>query len=193
MQERLGSGKPRLLVTVILASCMLVYSACATGSSLIPDQDFYKGKVVDGETKEPISGAVVLAVYYEETKSLLAIAGQERYIVDAKETLTNEEGEFELLFRAHDDALIIFKPGYGVYPRHSLSEVIGERKGAIPPGKQIVYELPKLTTRKERKQNLHRINTFTKIPYEKKMNYIELINRERISLGFRPLTISKGQ
>jgi hypothetical protein len=155
----------------------------------------FEGKVVDAETKEPISGAAVLAVYYGEYPT---IAGANTYAIDAKETLTDEEGEFNIAelkewFGDHPGTpveanLIIFKPGYGVFPRHRGSKAIGENKSWPPPGKYVVYELPKLKTREERRSNLP---MRPEIPSEKMKTFVSLINGERISLGYRPLTVPK--
>ena len=49
--------------------------------------------------------------------------------------------------------MIIFKPGYGVFPRHSGSEPkLGY--GTIPEDKYVTIKLPKLETREERINNL---------------------------------------
>lgn len=54
---------------------------------------FY-GKVIDADTKEPIEGAVVLAVYHLTRYTL---AGESDFIVDGQEALTDKNGEFKLL------------------------------------------------------------------------------------------------
>lgn len=152
----------------------------------------FKGKVIDADTKETISGAAVLTVYYKEWTS---VAGSNTFAVDGQEILTNEKGEFKIpwamrwfpLYRGYSEGkVIIFKPGYGVFPRHRRSKAVGERKTWPPPWKYIVYELPKLKTREEKRSNLP---MRPEIPHEKMRNFIKLINEERISLGFSPLTI----
>ena len=149
----------------------------------------FKGNVIDVETKQPIPGAVVLAVHYKELPS---VAGSNSYFVDAQETLTNEQGEFKtpwklrwfVAYRGYAEGkLTIFKPGYGVFPKHRGCRAVGENKTWPSPWKRIVYELPKLKTREERKRNA-RMRTYHEIPYEKQRLYIEAINAERKSLGF---------
>jgi hypothetical protein len=150
----------------------------------------FKGKVIDADTKEPIQGAAVLAVYYF---TAYGIAGANSYLEDGQETLTDENGEFELprtrrwfvLHRGYPEGkIIIFKPNYGQFPKNKKSEALGVNKSWPPPDKYIVYKLPRLQTTKELKaQN---IRTYTEIPYRYKKNYIRLYNEWRISLGYGP-------
>ena len=53
----------------------------------------WRGKVIDAETKEPIEGAVVLAVWHRNYRTP---AGDNAYFYEAKEVLTNKEGRFEI-------------------------------------------------------------------------------------------------
>ena len=102
----------------------------------------FQGKVIDAETKQPISGAAVLAVYYGESAT---IQGASTYPVDAQETLSDDKGEFRIAevkewFGKHSGrpvtaSIIIFKPSYGAFPRHGESRAIGENKSWPPPGK----------------------------------------------------------
>lgn len=155
--------------------------------------DSFSGKVIDIETKEPIEGAAVLAVYYKETYT---IAGSNSWVIDAQETLTDGNGEFEIPFRMRwfrlyrgstEGRLIIFKPEYGVFPDHKLSNAIGENKSWPSSGKYIVFEVPKLKTWEERDNNIHfsRPNINNKLMKE----FIKSLNMERGYLGYDPFTI----
>lgn len=157
----------------------------------------FEGKVIDVDTKGPIEGAVVLAVYHNTVHT---IAGSNTYAVDAQETLTDANGEFKIpLKTGHSEKLsgkpigklIIFKPRYGVFPRHKQSEAIGENKSWPPPNKYIVYEIPKLKSMKERDNNIH----FSRpdIHSSKMKNFIRLLNEERISFGYAPFTITEEE
>ncbi|MGD8304030.1 MAG: hypothetical protein PVI55_16570 [Desulfobacterales bacterium] len=64
----------------------------------------YKGKVIDAENKEPIKGAVVLVVYYGTAYS---VAGSNSYEVDAREVLTDSNGEFMLPPNLFDFSLCV--------------------------------------------------------------------------------------
>jgi len=158
----------------------------------------FEGKVIDVDTKGPIEGAVVLAVYH---KTVHTIAGSNTYAVDAQETLTDANGEFKISLKTGRSEkysgklrgkLIIFKPGYGTL-QHKRARAIEENKSWPPPGKYIVYELPKLKTMEERKAQ--HIRTYSEIPYEHKKNYIRLYNEWRISLGYGPTKLipKKGE
>src|SRR5574337_259494 len=53
----------------------------------------YKGKVVDEATREPLEDVVVLGVWYKETPT---VAGAVSSYYDARETVTDKNGEFEI-------------------------------------------------------------------------------------------------
>lgn len=89
----------------------------------------YKGKVIDLETGEPIEGAVAAVVWYLTHR-----------FCDAKETVTDKNGEFLLPsgscfsfwpFTEMDPAVVVvFKPGYLAYP--PLGATFEERKARMP-------------------------------------------------------------
>ena len=180
-----------LLILLTICFCLISGMSLLTGKYYLSS---FEGKVIDSETKEPIEGAAVLAVYYKVTYTP---AGSNSYAVDAQETLTGPDGQFKIppkAGRSNDYRgklecnLIIFKPGYGVFPDHKLSEAVGENKSWPPPEKYIVYEIPNLKTREERDRNLM-FCQYSSLPYEKRKNLFRLVNEERINLGYKPLSI----
>lgn len=89
----------------------------------------WKGKVIDSETKEPIEGAAVLAVWERVYRTP---AGDNSYFYEAKETLTDKNGFFEIssytpinllpiISYIDGPELTIFKPGYGSFPAYRVS------------------------------------------------------------------------
>jgi len=150
----------------------------------------FEGKVLDADTKQPISGGAVLAIYYGEGAT---IQGASTYAVDAQETLTDANGEFKIpevkeWFGNHPRSpvkanLIIFKPGYGAFPRHQGATAVDENKSWPPPEKHIAYLLPKLKTREERKENVIFMPAYT-LP-----QYLRTINEERKSIGIRTISV----
>lgn len=91
---------------------------------LIYHKPEFKGKVIDSETKGPIEGSVVVAIY-KKHPIISGPAGGSASIVEIKETLTNEKGEFffppyttfiQPLAKEWRTDFIIYKPGYGCYP-----------------------------------------------------------------------------
>jgi len=67
-------------------SCMWIYL-------LIGLRRNVKGKVVDADTREPIEGAVVVAVWHEATAT---ISGESTRLKDVKEILTDKNGEWTM-------------------------------------------------------------------------------------------------
>ena len=74
-------------------SILLVSSSTSMAFWLIYYEPAYKGRIVDDETKEPIEGAVVVAIYYSHT-IIGGPAGGWTSIVNTREALTDEKGEF---------------------------------------------------------------------------------------------------
>ena len=89
----------------------------ATGLYSKPE---FRGRVIDAESKQPIEGAVVVVLYYKRSNFSLNPGGPSSYVTKAKETLTDNKGEFyfpsysELLLFTEDTYVefIFYKPGY---------------------------------------------------------------------------------
>ena len=82
----------------------------------------YRGRVIDTDTKQPIEGAAVLAVWYSVTPT---IGDKVDAYLDAEEVLTDKDGRFvigkhtPISFRPgwiRGPDITIFYPGYGSYP-----------------------------------------------------------------------------
>jgi len=111
-------------ITILILTGMLSGSAAA--GWLIYHKPAFRGKVIDAETKEPIEGAVVVAIYNAHP-IISGPAGGSAYIIKIKETLTDEKGEFyfpsyttfiQPLAREDLAEFIIYKPGYWTFPHH---------------------------------------------------------------------------
>lgn len=94
-----------------------------SGRIIFYEGDF-KGKVIDAEAKEPIEGAVVVAIYDVTIRDSFHSGSAH---ADVQETLTDSNGEFHipgntfsypspLAVSAEKTRFIIFKPGYVTYP-----------------------------------------------------------------------------
>lgn len=180
---------------IAIGSCifiiLLMLGTCS-GGVLSPIPFLYlnsfEGKVIDAETKQPIPGAAVLAVYY---KSGPSVGGSISIPVDAQETLTDDKGQFRIpmdlsWFRFHrgmtNGKINIFKPGYGSFPGHKYAqEYIGLNSKNGSEG-FAVYALPPLSTYDERKKNA-RVRPYDEITYSKRKMYVKVINAERKILG----------
>jgi len=184
----------------ILLIVLAMVSVFCSGMSFFRSSDLYlasfEGKVIDSETKLPIEGAAVLAVYHGGS---LSVGGSGYFPVDAQEALTDANGSFKIPARTVKSEkasgrapgnIVIFKPGYGAFPNHRRSEAVGETKTWPTAEKYIVYELPKLTEKEERKANLP---SRPDIPYGKMKYFVRLISEERVHLGLSELVIPKEE
>lgn len=180
------------LVSVVIL--LMSLSGCAISNHY----EGYKGKVVDKETREPIVGAAVLAVYYTQSYTL---AGSNLEYLDAQETVTDENGEFEIppldvaTFRFLQSFepkawFIIFKPSYGCYPRHRGTEPMFLPNGTLPPNEDVVIELPKITSPEERRDN-YSCYASPNVPRKDYPVLYNLIQSERINLGLKPIILTK--
>jgi hypothetical protein len=160
----------------------------------------YQGKAVEAETGKPIKGAVVAGVWRLEAYG--GPGGPLEPICDAKEALTDKNGEF-IVPRAFCFHLwpftklgiprfVVFKPGYLGYP--PLGGSPEERRIQMPEftGREFrdmnqyyIIKLGKPKTRKEREwtqsdaQDPLDDETYKNLPH-----LIELINEERRNLDF---------
>ena len=144
-----------MIKKIIPLIIILLLSGCAVSHTYGP----YTGTVVEKETGDPINGAVVFLQFY--TFGLFGISQYE----DAVEVMTSQKGEFHVppvrvisrlptLFSKWDPGqVIIFKPGYGAYPRHREVSPRFRPSGTLPENQAVTIKLPKLTTREERIDN----------------------------------------
>lgn len=168
----------------------------------------WMGKVIDSETKQPIEGVVVVAVWWVD---FAAVIERHAAYVDAVETLTNQNGYFEISAKSYSsmrsDAHIfgpsftIYKPGYGCFPRsHTYPKEWEEYRALVeyedhPKGWKDYFEeqgatveLPKIATRDGRIKSMHDAESLRSddIPKSKIPNLLKLINSERVYFGFQP-------
>jgi hypothetical protein len=172
----------------------------------------FKGKVIDADTREPIEGAVVVAVWHEATAT---ISGESTRLKDVKEILTNKNGEWTMegptgkwggsvtaiytfltgSYYTRPPQFIVFKPGYCSWP---AGFGIDSCKGKLKPtgndkladGETV--ELSKLTNREDRLRAqgvgpIYDGPSFLK----KQQEFIRLLNAERRSLGLSEIPAPK--
>jgi hypothetical protein len=152
----------------------------------------YRGQVVDAETKAPLVGAVVVALWWRNRiYPFHSVA--EHYAV--RETLTDAEGRFWLDAkdveenaprRTYHPEFLVFQPGYGSYPRHQTSPKgftggIFERSGTV-------VELPRLNGQNERRMHLRSISptSFSEEPFKDLPELMSRVNHERSAVGLNP-------
>ena len=156
----------------------------------------YKGKVVDLDTGQPIEGAVVAGVW--------ALSFNFTPFCDAKETVTDKEGEFILpkascftlwpLAEMDRMDIVVFKPGYLGYP--PLGPSPEERRARMPDftgdefknrDQYYIIKLGKPNTREEKEFTYYGVGglfisdqAFRKLPL-----LLESVNQEGRSLGMK--------
>jgi len=176
--------KAILLLTIFA----LLFSGCAIYHHYGP----YYGKVVDAETKQPLEGASVLAVYYTQS---YGPAGSISHYLDAQETMTDKNGEFKIpalnavAFRSLQSftpyaVFTIFKPGYGCYPTNKKVKLL-KPNATLPEDTSVSIGLPMLVSQNEKKDNLQKCDS--DVPRAKQKNLMLLLNQERKSLGYNSL------
>ncbi|HEY3347502.1 MAG TPA: hypothetical protein VGK71_07755 [Nitrospirota bacterium] len=170
--------KRSLLFVVLL---VLVFSGSANAYFKGP----WKGKVIDAETKQPIEGAGVVAVWYVTHPGP---GDSPASYLDAEEAVTDKDGNFEIsskffftipnirYIESGYPQITIFKPGYGSYPRYASSPR-GYIKDNYFLDKVGVVELPKITDEKKRYESFVAAGA-GEVPISKKTNYQKLLDIE---------------
>jgi hypothetical protein len=154
----------------------------------------YRGQVVDAETKAPLVGAVVVALWWRDRVYPVHMVA-ERYA--ARETVTDEEGRFFLDVkdieekaprRTRRPEFLIFLPEYGRYPGNQVSPKgftggVFERPGTI-------VELPRLVDREERRKRLLLFDphAYSDMPFRELPELVRKFNTERVAVGLEPMS-----
>ncbi|HKW93218.1 MAG TPA: carboxypeptidase-like regulatory domain-containing protein [Methylomirabilota bacterium] len=118
----------------------------------------YRAQVVDADSKAPLVGAVVVALWRRDHIYPFHI-GTENHAV--REVVTDSDGRFLLDAtdvergaprRTRKPEFLIFKAGYGSFPRFQRAP--RGFTGGIFEGKGVIIELPRLESRDERRRQL---------------------------------------
>lgn len=123
-----------LALTILLLGLI---NADSYAGWLVFHKPAYKGKVIDVDTKEPIEGAVVVAVY-NKYPIISGPAGGSAKIINVQEALTDKDGMFQIpsytttippLSREDYTVFIIFKPGYASVSNLNLEDYLSKGTG----------------------------------------------------------------
>jgi hypothetical protein len=183
----------RIPFTLLLSAFLfLSVLGCGTFHPLFAAEP-YKGRVIDAETKQPLEGAVVLAIWETKTPG---VAGYGYSYLDSEEVLTDENGRFVVGRHPHRSLALlwvagprleIFYPGYGFYPRFHFSPRGSTREHIEMMEKQeMTFELPRLKTRAERLKVIGGAFPGLEVPRAKIPNLMRLINIESMAIGIPP-------
>lgn len=146
----------------------------------------YEGRVIDADTGKAIEGVVVLGVWYKEEPT---VAGAVSSYYDARETLTDKNGEFKIpgmgLKILSNLALmnfLIFKAGYKYEsgPWESLKEGFIYKDTIKWEGKKPIIPLKKLTMEERKKRHTGKADI---VPDAKQKLLIRELNKEYKEIG----------
>jgi hypothetical protein len=179
-----------------LLSASMVVLAVACAGHLVYSSGPYRGKVIDAETKQPLDGAVVLAIWYREVP--VAPHGPAVDYHDALEVLTDAQGEFTVPARIHltpigairEPEFVIYHPRYAFYPSlnaHPQGEEVHLAYGL----KFFHVELSRLITREQRMSAGHPSIWVSKVPEARMPNLVRLVNEERHDLGLQAIRLGR--
>lgn len=142
--------KKTILISVI---ALIVWcSATSEASWIFYHKPQFNGRVVDIDTKQPIEGAVVVAIYEKQT--LNPPAGSYTNIIHVKEALTDKDGRFHFpsymtlihpLSYSGNCVFVIYKPGYGNLGQIGIEYFVSNR--AEKPLERNAYWNPDLKFR----------------------------------------------
>ena len=174
--DKVKISSVRLLLMALL---LQLFGGCV---SLAYFEGDYHGKVIDAETLQPIEGAVVLGVW---SKGYPGAGGIAHEYYDARETVTNENGDFTIkgmgpraITHLEKMNIVIFKVGYeevGLTSWESLKDAIYYRDRVKWEGNKAIIPLDRLSLEQRRK----RFDASpTGVPLNKLKKLLEEIERE---------------
>jgi hypothetical protein len=158
--------------------------------------DLYHGTVVDEETGQPLSGAVVAVVWY--TTPVVSME-RTRSFLSAQEAVTDGEGKFALLASPAIDwnpftyvrkppDVAIYMPGYAPLapssPAWKQVAKFGTTDEALKTGP--VIKLPRLKTKEEARHFTGLGLLGGEAPYDRIPNLLRVVNIQRKMLGLQP-------
>jgi hypothetical protein len=191
------------------AVCTWLLVACAAVSAQTPEGwdrllgpergRPYRGLILDSQTKAPLVGAVVVALWRRERVYPFQV-NTERYAV--RETLTDSEGRFLMEVkdieegaprRTRKPEFLVFLPGYGAFPHRYTSP-----KGFMATlfeGTGTTIEVPRLENREDRLNNLSSFgpHSFSEKPHRELPRLIRAIDEERAALGLKPYPLPEKE
>ena len=155
----------------------------------------YRGQVIDAETKAPLAGAVVMALW-RQNRSIpftrcLRTTRYVRRLPDRKDDSSWMLRTLRRVTESHAPEFLIFIPQYGSFPSNYVAPPgyiggIFERPGAV-------VELPRLESRDARRRNLRALDPYgySETPFRDLPELMRRLNAESISVGLDPYTPGK--
>ncbi len=152
----------------------------------------YRAQVVDADSKAPLVGAIVVALWRRDRVYPLHIETENHAV---REVVTDSDGRFMLDAtdiersaprRTRKPEFLIFKPGYGSFPRFQRAP--RGFTGGIFEGEGAIIELPRLETREERRSQLLVLDphSLSDAPFRDLPAFVRQINEESLAVGLGP-------
>ena len=182
---------------VIFIGCLLTAScSLATGQEgrYLEGASYgpYRGQVVDAETKQPLEGAVVVAVWSQK-KIYPGHSSTVHYAT--REAVTDKDGRFVIDAKALEENaprrtlhpyFVVFYPGYAAYgsfPFVDRVSIQGDFRGS-----GATIRLPRLRIQKERLRLITSVSPYSlsEDPFKEIPLLIRAWNIEGVSLGLEP-------
>lgn len=123
--------KISILLLLLAMNLISMRPVSASSGWIIYCESAFQGKVIDAETKEPIEGAVVVAIYNVRE---YGIAESGSSTADAKEVLTDKSGSFYIpphtflhiypFAKGATTTFIVFKAGYASISELNLTDIL---------------------------------------------------------------------
>jgi len=157
---------------------------------LVRYEGTYRGKIIDEVTGTPLEGVVILATWYREYATP---AGAMYKYYDARETVTDKNGEFSLssmglkvLSNVWPKRITIFKAGYSYYTTSWEYLKESDRWEGDKP----IIRLKKLTM-EQRRRRLGPPDPPDEAPKEKIELMLKEINKDRREQGLGPINVGR--
>ena len=141
-----------------VALFVIVFLGCLSGWSSA-FEGVHRGRIIDAETRQPIQGVVILGIW---NRAIATPGGAVHEFYDARETLTDERGEFSIAGMGFPGAMgldpmdvLIFKAGYshigpGPWERFRDDDAFG---GTIRwEGDRVIIPLKRLSMEERRRR-----------------------------------------
>lgn len=185
-----------------VVACLCVFVTCVSAWAQMPEGwdrllgpnrgQPYRGLILDSDTKAPLTGVVVVALWRRERVYPFQV-NTERYAV--RETVTGSDGWFVMEVRDIEESaprrtrkpeFVAFLPGYGAFP-HRYTAPAGFLTNLFE-GIGTSIEIPRLGSKHERLNNLSSFgpHSFSDKPHKDLPNLMRAIDEERVALGLRP-------
>ena len=196
---RQPQGARGRVVLQVTAFVMLVLTAGCVPGRMVYTSGPYRGTVVDTETKKPLAGAVVLAIWFRETIVLVAAHGPAVDYHDSLEVLADSSGKFVVPEKTHltpfgkirEADFVVYYPGYAPYPSLK-AQPQGEEVDAAYEQKVFRVELTKLKTQEERRVGVRDLPvSIAGVPDAEMPNLVRLVNKERQGLGLQAVRLGR--